>query len=283
MPSGLSGVIAIAAGGMHSLALKSDGTVVAWGQNGIGQCTVPPDLRGVIAIAAGMAHSLALTSDGSIVPWGNPAYGLGTVSTGPSGVIAIAAGDYHNLRLESDGTVLAWGAGDAAGSGTGTIEDGRGQSIVPPNLNGVIAIAAGGYHSLALKSDGTVVAWGDDCLCASTVPTDLRGVIAIAAGEEHSLALKSDGTISAWGDNRQGQITLPRNFSGVIAMDAVLGNGSVRLMVTCPTGLNPVVQASSNLLDWVPIQTIVITNSPLTVVDPVATDHQQRFYRAVVP
>src|SRR5216684_561096 len=60
------------------------------------------------------------------------------------------------------------------------------------------AIAAGGYHSLALKSDGTVVAWGCDGSGESTVPANLTGVIAIAAGELHSLALKSDGAVVAW-------------------------------------------------------------------------------------
>ena len=63
MPSGLSGVTAIAAGGSHSLALKGDGSVVAWGCGGgsdFGQCSVPSDLSGVTAISAGYSHSLAL-------------------------------------------------------------------------------------------------------------------------------------------------------------------------------------------------------------------------------
>jgi alpha-tubulin suppressor-like RCC1 family protein len=66
----LTGVVAIAAGGAHSLALKSDGTVVAWGSNFSGQMRVPSGLSGVVAIAAGDAHSLALKSDGTVVAWG---------------------------------------------------------------------------------------------------------------------------------------------------------------------------------------------------------------------
>ena len=60
VPAGLSNVVAIAAGDSHSLALKSDGTVVAWGYNGEGQTTVPAGLSNVVAIAAGGYHSLAL-------------------------------------------------------------------------------------------------------------------------------------------------------------------------------------------------------------------------------
>ena len=62
--------MAIAAGDAHSLALKSDGTVVAWGENSAKQANVPADLTGVVAVSAGIYHSLALKSDGSIVVWG---------------------------------------------------------------------------------------------------------------------------------------------------------------------------------------------------------------------
>ena len=75
MPAGLTGVIAIAAGYAHSLALKSDGTVVAWGSNDYGQSNVPAGLTGVTAIAGGYGHSLALKSDGTVVAWGDNHYG----------------------------------------------------------------------------------------------------------------------------------------------------------------------------------------------------------------
>src|SRR5204863_8269787 len=74
------------------------------------------------------------------------------------------------------------------------------QSTVPGGLNGVVAIAAGGNHSLALKSDGTVVAWGGNSSGQSTVPGGLNRVVSVAAGGPHSLALKSDGTVVTWGD-----------------------------------------------------------------------------------
>src|SRR5260370_13264485 len=79
------------------------------------------------------------------------------------------------------------------------------------------AIAAGVYHSLALNSGGTVLAWGDNSYGKSTVPANLTGVTAIAAGGFHSLALKSDGTVVAWGANVSGESKVPAELHGVIA------------------------------------------------------------------
>jgi hypothetical protein len=147
VPSGLSGVTAIAADFFHSLALKSDGTVVAWGCGGgedFGQCSVPSGLSGVTAIAADFFHSLALKSDGTVVAWGcggGEDFGQCSVPSGLSGVTAIAAGGYNSLALKSDGTVGVWGCGDGLDFG---------QCSVPSDLTGVTAIAAGAVHSLVL-------------------------------------------------------------------------------------------------------------------------------------
>jgi alpha-tubulin suppressor-like RCC1 family protein len=132
----LTGVAAIAVGGYHSLALKSDGTVVGWGDNSLHQTNVPVGLNGVVAIAAGGNQSLALKSDGTVASWGY--LGQSWVPAGLSGVVAIAAGFSHSLALKSDGTVVAWGFNS------------YGESTVPSGLNRVVAIAAGGNHSLAL-------------------------------------------------------------------------------------------------------------------------------------
>ncbi|MGD0650215.1 MAG: fibronectin type III domain-containing protein [Verrucomicrobiia bacterium] len=208
-PSGVSNVMAIAAGAWHGLALKSDGTVVGWGLNNYGQTNPPAGLAEVVAIAAGRYHSLALKSDGTVVGWGLNNYGQTNPPAGLAGVVAIAAGNYYSLALKSDGTVVHWGYNN------------YGQAIPPAGLRGVIAIAAGGFgHSLALKSDGTVVGWSYNNYGQATPPAGLTGVVAIVAGGYHSLALKSGGTVVAWGDNSEGAATPPSGLSNVVAIAA---------------------------------------------------------------
>ena len=241
---GINGVVSIAAGGSHDLALKSDGTVVAWGDNGCGQCNIPNGLDDVVAIDAGTSHSLALKSDGTVAAWGDNSSGQCTIPSGLISVVAVAAGYKHSLALKSDGTVVAWGdnsSGQCNSSGLNSVvavagggkhslalkRDGTvvawgnswsGQSFVPPGLNNVVAIAAGQIHSLALKSDGTVVAWGDNYYGQTRVPAGLSGGVAIAAGGNHCIALKSDGTVVGWGMSVYNQIAFPPDLSGVIAI-----------------------------------------------------------------
>ena len=181
---GLSGVTAIAAR-KHVLAVKSDGTVWAWGYNlggEIGDGTTTdrytpvqvPGLSNVTAVAAGECFSMALKSDGAVWGWGNNTFGQmcnGEVGGGGvpprqvmTGVTAIAAGYGHALALKN-GTVWAWGCNwnGQLGNGTTTGTDGS-APIQVSGLTGVTAIAAGDQFSMALKSDGTVWAWGDnDC------------------------------------------------------------------------------------------------------------------------
>jgi hypothetical protein len=104
MPVGLSNVMAIAGGTFHSLALKSNGTVVAWGAVGwdYGQTNVPAGLSNVVAIAGGSSHSLALKSDGTIVAWGNNGFGQMNIPAGLSNVVAIGGGFYHTVALRTN-------------------------------------------------------------------------------------------------------------------------------------------------------------------------------------
>jgi hypothetical protein len=222
VPTGLSGVTAIAAAGYHSLALKGDGTVVAWGCSGdfgnFGQCTVPNGLSGVTAIAAGRYHSVAVKGDGTVVAWGcggGFTWGQCSVPIGLSGVIAVAAATVYTVALKSDGTVVAWGCNYLSLT----------LCTVPSGLSNVTAIAAGEFQALALRSDGTVVAWGCNVgfMTPCNVPSGLSGVTAIAAGNHHSLALKGDGTVVAWGCTSSGdvgQCAVPSGLSGVSAIAA---------------------------------------------------------------
>jgi hypothetical protein len=220
-PPGLSGVVAIAAGFYHGLAVKADGTVVGWGLNNSGQITIPANLTGVTAVAAGYGHSLALKSDGTVVAWGDDFYHQAEVPQWLGGVTAIAAGAQYSLALRADGTVVAWG------------DPGFGQTS-SPDISGITAIAAGGDHNLALLKDGFVVAWGDNSSGESTVPPELGGpaqgtippspavATAIAAGIGHSLAVVN-GAVMAWGNNASGQTTVPQGLTGVTAVAAGAG------------------------------------------------------------
>jgi alpha-tubulin suppressor-like RCC1 family protein len=189
----LTNVVAIAAGFSHSLGLKSDGTVVSWGDNSYGQANTPTDLAGVVAITGGWFHSLALKSDGTVAGWGAgmtnsgsaPDFGQNIPPASLTNAVTIAAGQYHSLALKADGTVTAWG-GNAFG-----------QASVPPGLTNVVAIAAGENFSVALTSGGRVVAWGDNSGNQCEIP--FGNVVAIAAGDSYCLARTADGRIVTWG------------------------------------------------------------------------------------
>jgi len=242
-------VVAIASGSGHSLVVTTDGTVYSWGHNASGQLgdgtnndrPQPAQVSGlhdVRAVAAGDTFSMALEADGSVFTWGNnqsgelgdgkaptnhasPAvvWGLGS----GSGVIAIAAGSSFAIVRKSDGSVWEWGNGTSGQLGDGTND----KLSAPAQVKGlgpgagVIAIAGGGAHALALKSDGTVLAWGGNQsgqLGDGTAHTDRSvpvgvaglgpgsGVVEIAAGESFSLSARGDGSIVAWGNNQSGQL-----------------------------------------------------------------------------
>lgn len=90
------------------------------------------------------------------------------------------------------------------------------QLNIPASATNVIAVAAGNYHNMALRADGTVVGWGG----TNTVPAGLNNVVSIAAGGYHSLALRRDGTVVAWGYNAWGQTTVPAAATNVVAIAA---------------------------------------------------------------
>ncbi len=222
-PGSATNVLAVAGGGTHSLALRADGTVVAWGD--IYNTSVPSGLTDALAVAAGDLHSLALKADGTVVGWGDNYYAQANAAAAGNNVVAIDAGSIHSLALKADGTVFGWGEnyyGQATGvPNTGYPSTSTGVvSVAGQVLNGVVAIAAGDSHGMALRTNGTVICWGSNSKGQTNTPAGLTNVVAIAAGALHSLALRADGTVVGWGDNSCAQITIPPGATNVVAIAA---------------------------------------------------------------
>ena len=237
----------VSAGGNHTLALKSDGTVVAWGRDDYGQLGIPmdectqyfcpkgllpivvPGLNNIVAVSAGENHSLALKSDGTVMAWGLNNYGqLGDGTSenqyspvrvpGLSKIVAVSAGSQHTVALKSNGTVVAWGNNDSGQLGDGT-RISRYNPVAVSGLKGVVAVSAGGRggdlsHTVALKANGKVVVWGSHAsgqlglgynkyvvfgsLRPLTVPR-LSGVKKVSAGTDYTMTLKTDGKVAGFG------------------------------------------------------------------------------------
>jgi alpha-tubulin suppressor-like RCC1 family protein len=241
--SNLTNVTAISAGG-SSMALKSDGTVWAWGRNSSGQLgdgtttdrklpTQITSLAQVKAISAGGDFGLALKLDGTVWSWGANDWGqLGDGSTanhslpapinGLSNIVSISGGSQHTVALKSDGTVWSWGRNNFSQVGDGTTAFRQLTPVQVTSLTGAIAVSAGGDHSMALKSNGTVWCWGSDRVGQLGDPTDqslsnqqhadprmviwITGITAISAGGQHSFALQNNGLLWSWGDDNLGQL-----------------------------------------------------------------------------
>ena len=221
---------AAATGWDHTLTLKTDGTLWAWGDNTYGQLgdgtttnrAVPVLIgSGYSAVAAGDGHTVALKSDGSLWAWGWNVYGqLGdgtnTQHNTPvqigAGYSAVAAGGYHTLALKTDGSLWAWGDNSYGQLGNGTTTNRN----TPVQIgSGYSAVSAGYFHTLALKADGSLWVWGDNSYgqlgngnsTQLNTPAQIgSGYSVIAAGYNHSFAVKTDGSLWAWGGNAYGQL-----------------------------------------------------------------------------
>jgi alpha-tubulin suppressor-like RCC1 family protein len=239
--TGLTAVKAIAAGSYsNGYALRTDGTVWAWGDSQHGQLgsdrssNVPvklPGLSSVTAIAAAGATGYALRSDGTVWAWGSNNVGqLGNGSAGGSsavpaqvpgltGVTAIASGGGAAYAVKSDATVWAWGSNSRGQLGN-PAPIGSNKPLQVSALSGVTAIAGSWENGYALRADGTVWAWGSnddgqlgngvDCnQCGSNLAVQVTGLTnakALGAGLRTGYAVREDGTSWAWGANSNGEL-----------------------------------------------------------------------------
>jgi len=186
---GWTGITQVAAGVFHTVGVKSDGTVVAVGYNYDGQCDVG-GWTGITQVAAGHEHTVGLRSDGTVVSVGSNYYGQCDVG-GWTGITQVAAGYYHTVGLKTDGTVVVVGDND------------EGQCDVG-GWTGITQVAAGGAHTVGLNSDGTVVAvgWNEYGQC---MVGGWTGITQVAAGGLHTVGLRSNGAVVAVGYNEYGQ------------------------------------------------------------------------------
>jgi ribosomal protein L27 len=211
--TGANGVLAVSAGAVHTMFLKDDGSLWAMGNNGFGQL-----------------------GDGTIISRSIP---VAVQGAGTSGVIAVAAGSFHTMFLKQDGSLWAMGENvrGLLGDGT-TITRSTPVAVIGAGASGVIAVAAGGDHTVFLKQDGSLWAmgqnkWGQLGNGQSTedpnsTPVAVEGagaggVKAVSAGWEHTVFLKEDGSLWGMGANQYGQLgdgTIIDRFTPVAATGA---------------------------------------------------------------
>jgi alpha-tubulin suppressor-like RCC1 family protein len=198
----LGDVVQIAAGDVHTAALRSDGSCAAWGANMWNQVSPVNTWKGIRHLSSGFDHNTGVRLDGTVICAGAGTYDYGSgVYRGQSNpptdltdAVQAACGYVHTLALRSNGGVVAWGAGKT----TEVNNNEFGQSIVPTDLGPCVSVAAGMFHSVALQSNGIVRAWGAGTIDTqsntnwgqSIVPNDMGTVTMIAAGAYNTMAFR---------------------------------------------------------------------------------------------
>ena len=204
--SGWTDIVAISAGSYYTVGLKADGTVVAVGNNKNRQCDVS-DWTDIVAIGAAYNHTVGLKADGTVV-----AAGVQCDVSSWTDIVAISVGYAHIVGLKADGTVVV------ADNNVPTEPADRYVKGNVSDWTDIVAISLGRWHTVGLKANGSVVAVGDnsDGQCDISEWTD---IVAISAGDSHTVGLKADGTVVAVGNNKYGQCGVSR-WTDIMAISA---------------------------------------------------------------
>ena len=239
----------VSAGNLHTMAIKSTGSLWAWGQNfvpyyygnlgdgrlGLGDITyrsspvqVGTDTNWA-SVSAGYRHTLAIRTTGSLWAWGlntNGQLGLGDITNRSSPVqvgtdtnwSSVSTGTYHTLAIKTTGSLWAWGLNSGRlGLGNATNRSSPVQVGTDTNWS---SVSAGDSHTLAIRTTGSLWAWGynvsgqlglGDFTARSSpvqVGTDTNWA-SVSAGYKHTLARKTDGSLWSWGLRGVGQSGVP--------------------------------------------------------------------------
>ena len=201
--SGWTDIAAISSGECHTVGLKSDGTVVATGWNNDGQCNVS-DWTDIVAICAGYSYTVGLKSDGTVVATGWNNDGQCNVSDWTD-VAAIFADTYRTFGLKSDGTVLDVGTDFT-------------QKCDVSGWNRIVDIQKTAYSVVGLRTDGTVAVVGSNQETRSKV-SSWRDIVEISGCSSHIVGLKADGTVVGMGRNSEDECDVS-DWTDIVAISA---------------------------------------------------------------
>ena len=249
------GVQQLLARGNHNAVLLGDGSIYEWYTTGQSTAHLADTDTRYTKIALGENHLLAITNNNTLVGWSNNSSSKGEIAIAfPTEVDCwrdVVSGSNHVVAIDCNDNIYAWGDNSkrqttiprlVAENITGRLQLvaygdhtvllyqvrptyelvrwGSNANDLPSIRTDLQYISAGVNHSMAIISDSTVIAWGDNSHGQSTVPITLTNAYSLANGTNHSLALDDAGTIWGWGSNKSGQLNIPENLGQIIDIAA---------------------------------------------------------------